>query len=82
MIIQANAYRTFHEKRLLVVTACKHNPDCPDRIDNYLDLESALVLRETKVSNRFAKEANQLALDAKIWSIIAIIIAVIAVIVP
>ena len=55
----------------------KKNEDiyCPDRLDNSLPLESALALRESRISNRFAR-------DAKIWAIIAAIIAIIAIAVP
>lgn len=48
---------------------------CPDRIDNSIPLESALALREGRLSRRTAQ-------DAKIWAIIAVVIAVIAIAAP
>lgn len=47
---------------------------CPDRVDNFLSLESALSLRS-------ASAANRIALDAKIWAIISAIIATIAIVI-
>ncbi|MHB1085080.1 MAG: hypothetical protein ACYCZA_09610 [Thiobacillus sp.] len=44
---------------------------CKDKLDHSISLESALALREARISNRTA-------LDAKTWAIIAAIIATIA----
>jgi|GEM_PF-5321468 len=63
-------------------TKRKDDIHCPDRIDDSLSLESALALREARLSNILARAANNIALDAKIWAIIAAIIATIAIIIP
>jgi hypothetical protein len=51
------------------------NIHCPDRIDKVLSLETALDLREARVTNLIAR-------SAKIWAIIAAIIATIAIAMP
>lgn len=60
----------------------KENIYCPDRIDNSLSLETALDLREARKANEFARDANRVALSAKIWAIIATILAAIAIAAP
>lgn len=58
------------------------NIHCPDLIDRTLSLETALDLREARKANEFARDANRVALSAKIWAIIAAIIATIAIAMP